>query len=314
MRKSAVCVVALGVAAAVAVSGCSPKKSSKKASGPEVGVILPDTTTSHRYTLYDAPLLTKAFAAAGVKADIQNARARTPSSSAIAQIDDLRGREGPADRPGRSGHRHQRRAGREDAGIKVIDYDRVNLGGSAEYYVSFDNEAVGKLQAQTLVELPERQGREERDRSSSSTAAPTSTTTRCCSRPGRTLGARPAVRRGNTRRRVPRSTSRAGSNDVAATDFQQALTQTGGKVDGVLAANDGIAGVGDRRAQEQEALHRPGHRAGRDRLRSAVHPAGPAVHDGLQGRRARRRTPRPSWRSRWSRATRRPPRRWRPEA
>ena len=39
-----------------------------------------------------------------------------------------------------------------DAGIKVIDYDRVNLGGTAQYYVSFDNEDVGKLQGQTLVD------------------------------------------------------------------------------------------------------------------------------------------------------------------
>ena len=38
------------------------------------------------------------------------------------------------------------------AGVKVIDYDRVNLGGTAPYYVSFDNEDVGKLQAQTLLD------------------------------------------------------------------------------------------------------------------------------------------------------------------
>jgi D-xylose transport system substrate-binding protein len=39
-----------------------------------------------------------------------------------------------------------------NAGIPVIDYDRVNGGGSAGYYVSFDNEDVGRLQAQTLVD------------------------------------------------------------------------------------------------------------------------------------------------------------------
>ena len=38
------------------------------------------------------------------------------------------------------------------AGIDVIDYDRVNLGGTAPYYVSYDNEQVGELQAQTLVD------------------------------------------------------------------------------------------------------------------------------------------------------------------
>ena len=44
------------------------------------------------------------------------------------------------------------------AGVKVIDYDRVNLGGTAPYYVSFDNEDVGKLQAQTLLDCLTQQG------------------------------------------------------------------------------------------------------------------------------------------------------------
>ncbi len=48
-----------------------------------------------------------------------------------------------------------------NAGVKVIDYDRVNLGGSAPYYVSFDNEDVGKLQAQTLVDCLDAQKVEE---------------------------------------------------------------------------------------------------------------------------------------------------------
>jgi ABC-type sugar transport system substrate-binding protein len=34
------------------------------------------------------------------------------------------------------------------AGIKVIDYDRINNGGSADYYVSYSNVGVGKLQGQ----------------------------------------------------------------------------------------------------------------------------------------------------------------------
>ena len=50
----------------------------------------------------------------------------------------------------------------QKAGVKVIDYDRVNLGGTAPYYVSFDNEDVGKLQAQTLVDCLKAQGVETR--------------------------------------------------------------------------------------------------------------------------------------------------------
>ena len=47
----------------------------------------------------------------------------------------------------------------DKAGVQVIDYDRPNLGGSAPYYVSFDNEEVGKLpQAQTMVDCLDAQG------------------------------------------------------------------------------------------------------------------------------------------------------------
>ena len=35
-------------------------------------------------------------------------------------------------------------------GIATIDYDRLTLGGSAEYYVSFNNEKVGQLQGEGL--------------------------------------------------------------------------------------------------------------------------------------------------------------------
>ncbi len=36
-------------------------------------------------------------------------------------------------------------------GVDVIDYDRLTLGGSREYYVSFNNVNVGKLIGQSLV-------------------------------------------------------------------------------------------------------------------------------------------------------------------
>src|SRR4051812_40202367 len=118
----------------------------------KVGVILPDTTSSTRYTLYDAPLLTKAFDAAGIQSDIQNAQGSTASFQQIAQsmigegvkvliIDSIDSTSGIAV--------EQEAAA---AGIPVIDYDRANLGGHASYYVSFDNLEVGTLQAQTLVD------------------------------------------------------------------------------------------------------------------------------------------------------------------
>jgi D-xylose transport system substrate-binding protein len=239
MRKSAVCVVALGVAAAVAVSGCSPKKSSKKESGPEVGVILPDTTTSQRYTQYDAPLLTKAFAAAGVKADIQNAEG---SNSKFVSISQSMISEGvkvlmidPADPV--TGISVEQAA--KTAGIQVIDYDRVNLGGSAQYYVSFDNEAVGKLQAQTLVSCMNAKG-VKNGLIIELNGGTNIDNNAVLFKAGAHSVLDPLYAAG-TLRKGPEVDVKNWDNAVATTDFQQALTQTGQKVDGVLAANDGIA-------------------------------------------------------------------------
>src|SRR6185312_2398324 len=185
MRKGAIGLVTCGVAAALTVSACGssskgggtnnggsssgggnsnitaackltdpPKSAAKlpsstgtalKASG-KVGVILPDTTSSTRYTLYDKPLLQSALTAAGITPDIQNAGGSTARYQQIAQsmigegvkvliMDSIDATSGAA---------VEKQA--TDAGIKVIDYDRVNLGGTAQYYVSFDNEDVGKLQ------------------------------------------------------------------------------------------------------------------------------------------------------------------------
>ena len=41
-------------------------------------------------------------------------------------------------------------ASAKSQGVPVVAYDRFIAG--ADYYVSFDNETVGKLQAQTLVD------------------------------------------------------------------------------------------------------------------------------------------------------------------
>ena len=54
----------------------------------KVAVILPDTTSSARYTSYDLPYLTQAFQAAGYSSSdfsIQNAQGTTTTQLAIAQ-------------------------------------------------------------------------------------------------------------------------------------------------------------------------------------------------------------------------------------
>ncbi len=114
-----------------------------------IGVLLPDTTTSTRYTQYDAPFLKKAFEAAGLSSDqykIDNAEGKTATMQTQAEADISAGASvlliDPLD-PG-SGAAIESKA--EAAGVKVIDYDRLVTGGPADrYYVSFNNVQVGKL-------------------------------------------------------------------------------------------------------------------------------------------------------------------------
>ena len=66
-------------------------------------------------------------------------------------------------------------------GVPVISYDRLVAGGDLAYYVSFDNEKVGELQATAFVDALEADG-DEPAASSWSTARPPTTTRRCSAR------------------------------------------------------------------------------------------------------------------------------------
>jgi len=113
-----------------------------------VGVILPDVTTSARYTAYDLPYLTKAFTAAGYKSTdfkIDNAAGTTTTELGIAQADITAGAKvllvDPLDGP--TGKSIQ--AAAAAAGVTMVSYDRATFQGTSTYYVSFDNVQVGEL-------------------------------------------------------------------------------------------------------------------------------------------------------------------------
>jgi D-xylose transport system substrate-binding protein len=175
-----------------------------------------------------------------VKADIQNAEGSNSKFVAIAQSMISEGVKvlmiDPADPV--TGISVEQAA--KTAGIQVIDYDRVNLGGSAQYYVSFDNEVVGKLQAQTLVSCMNAKG-VKNGLIIELNGGTNIDNNAVLFKAGAHSVLDPLYTAG-TLKRGPEVDVKNWDNAVATTDFQQALTQTGGKVDGVLAANDGIAG------------------------------------------------------------------------
>jgi D-xylose transport system substrate-binding protein len=120
-----------------------------KGSG-SVAVILPDTTSSTRYTEFDAPMLTVALEDAGLKPSqiiIQNAQGSDSTFITDVQADITAGAKviGIDPEDSATGAKAEQLAAA--AGVKTIDYDRLTLGGatSGKYYVSFNNVNVGKL-------------------------------------------------------------------------------------------------------------------------------------------------------------------------
>jgi D-xylose transport system substrate-binding protein len=204
-----------------------------------VGVILPDTTSSTRYTLYDAPLLQEAFGAAGIRSDIQNAGGDTARFQQIAQamigagvtvliID-------PIDQTSGIAVEQQAAA----AGIQVIDYDRLDLGGSAAYYVSFDNVEVGRLQAQALVDCLRQDGVSDPDLIMVDGGTDVDNNAVLFAR-----GANQVLKPLQEKHEltiVSEVVDKGWDIANAAPTFNQALTAAGGQVDAVLAANDDIA-------------------------------------------------------------------------
>jgi D-xylose transport system substrate-binding protein len=117
----------------------------------KIGVILPDSKSSARWETADRKYLQEAFQAAGVKYDIQNAQG---DKSAFQTIADQMITNGATvlmivNLDSGTGKAVLDKA--KSQGVATIDYDRLTLGGGAQYYVSFDNTVVGKLQGEGLV-------------------------------------------------------------------------------------------------------------------------------------------------------------------
>jgi D-xylose transport system substrate-binding protein len=120
----------------------------KGANSLQVGVILPDTTSSTRWVDFDAPYLKEAFTAAGyttAEFRIDNAQGSDSTELSDATADINLGAKVlimcPLDGP--TGVAIAKLA--EQKGVILISYDRATFQGSSTYYVSFNNELVGEL-------------------------------------------------------------------------------------------------------------------------------------------------------------------------
>ncbi|WP_239020605.1 sugar ABC transporter substrate-binding protein [Nakamurella antarctica] len=197
----------------------------------KIGVILPDSKSSARWETADRPALSEAFKAAGVEFDIQNAQG---DKAAMATIADQMINSGVTvlmivNLDNESGAAIEKKAA--EAGVKTIDYDRLTLGGVADYYVSFDNVKVGELQGQGLAGCL---GAGDKNIVYLN-GSPTDSNATSFSK-----GAHSVLDPMTNYKVLDEQAVPDWDNQQAATIFEQMFTAQGGKIDGVLAANDGL--------------------------------------------------------------------------
>ena len=122
-------------------------------------------------------------------------------------------------------------------GVATIDYDRLTLGGSANYYVSFDNVGVGKLQGAGIVACLKAH-KVAHPRVVYLNGAPTDNNATLFKQGYASIVGPYLKATGGTL--VDDKSVANWDNTLAGTIFEQQLTKAGGKLDAVVSANEGL--------------------------------------------------------------------------
>ena len=229
--------------AVVALAGTAGARVDRTKASVQACALLPDTTSSTRYTLFDAPYLTKAFKNAGVSAQVLNAQADPQrqksqadqclaSGAKVILLDQLDPASGAAIT--------------NDAvaqGAKVIDYDRLVVGSKAAYYVSFDNVKVGRLQGLGLVGALKAKGLYSKHPVIAELNGGIQDNNAHLFKQGYDSILHPLYKRGIFKLAKSGDQWTDWDAQKGLTIFEQMLAQNGNKINGVLAANDGLGGA-----------------------------------------------------------------------
>jgi D-xylose transport system substrate-binding protein len=216
----------------------SSSKSSSSGKAQKVAVLLPDTQSSVRWETADRPLLEESFKAAGVPVEIQNAQGDKSTQQQQAEQAITNGAKIILLTNLDSGSGAAIESTAKARGVKVIDYDRLTLKGKADYYVSFDNVKVGELQGQGLVDCLGKGGISKPKIAELNGSPDDNNATLFAQGYNSVLD--PMYKDGKAEKVADQAVP-GWDNQQALTIFEQMLQKTSNKIDGVLAANDGLA-------------------------------------------------------------------------
>jgi D-xylose transport system substrate-binding protein len=151
--------LALGLAACGNSSASTSSKAGSAPANTKVGILLPDTSSSPRWVSADPTELKKQCSTHQLTCYVDNANgsATTQESQAQALINAGVGVLLVVNLDSGSGKAIESLA--QQHNVVTIDYDRLTAGGTASYYVSYDNVKVGQDQGTALTTCPQVKGK-----------------------------------------------------------------------------------------------------------------------------------------------------------
>ena len=239
LRFTALGVVALAAALAVTVAAAGTKHSKKQSASIQVCVLLPDTSSSVRWVQFDAPDIAKALKAAGVTYKITNALNDPQKQKAQAAACLAAGAKVVIETMLDAGSALAIEKSFTEKGGYAIDYDRLVPNGPASAYVTFDGNKVGRAQAtgvlaalkgKTKPVVAELWGCQ-------------CDTNAAWFKSGNDDILNPLFKSGKITKGPQQFVPAWSANGEANGVFAAMLVKTNNKIDGVIAANDNIAGA-----------------------------------------------------------------------
>ena len=241
MKKLIVALLVTALAVGLSVGGATAGSAKSTATTADICVLLPDPKSSVRWETQDRPALVAAFRKAKVTYVINNAdgdaqKQRTQADQCLAngaKVVILVSLDAG------SSLAIERAAVAKQA--KVIEYDRqVGKGSPASIYISFDGRAVGVLQGRGVVAGLRASGKYGQKPVIAKLNGGETDNNSFLFKGGYDSVLDPLIKNG-TFTKGPDQFVPGWDNQKARTIFEQMLVSTGNKIDGVAAANDGLA-------------------------------------------------------------------------
>jgi D-xylose transport system substrate-binding protein len=212
----------------------------KQAAAADICVLLPDPKSSVRWETQDRPALVSAFKKAKVSYVITNADGDAQKQKTQADQCLANGAKVVILVSLDAGSSIAIEKAAAAAGAKVIEYDRQVIGGNAAIYISFDGKAVGVLQGKGVVAGLKANGTYGKKPVVARLNGGNTDNNSFLFKSGYDSILNPLFKNG-TFKKGPEQFVPGWDNQKAGTIFEQMLVKTSNKIDGVAAANDGLA-------------------------------------------------------------------------